>query len=77
MEKELKFNQCQDCGCPGAKLVIEDWGSRCLIVKCPYCGRKGVPFPKPSRGDGKTITRIILMIASWNAYNRENKEVLA
>ena len=45
MQKELKFNQCQDCGCPGAQLTIVSWDENLAQVKCPYCGRKGSVFP--------------------------------
>lgn len=72
MEK-LKFNQCQDCGCTGAQLVIEDWDDRYAVVVCPYCKRRGAPFLKPARGQTKGFPSPLLAIASWNSYNRDNE----
>lgn len=70
----LKFNQCQDCGCPGGQLAIMRWGENLAQVQCPYCGRKGSVFPI-KRGMTKG-TPNTLAIASWNSYNRENEEGL-
>lgn len=79
MEKELKFNQCQDCGCPGAKVVIkrlnydsveyENW-----VAQCPCCGRRSDPFVI-ARGMTK-YTPLSFAIEKWNMRNRENKEGL-
>lgn len=74
MSKEVVFNQCQDCGCPGAKIIIEWRDDNLVVPKCPYCGRKGVPFVI-ARGMTKG-TPLILAAESWNICNRENKEGL-
>lgn len=73
--KELKLNQCQDCGCQGAQLKIEYCDEDMMVVKCPYCGRKGVPF-RVARGMAK-YTPMTVAINSWNPYNRANEEGLA
>lgn len=74
MEKQLKFNQCQDCGCPGAKIIIEWQDANLAVPKCPCCGRKGVPFVI-ARGMAKG-TPLTLAAESWNINNRENEEGL-
>ena len=70
MEKELKFNQCQDCGCPGAKLEVDEFGVFLARISCPYCGRKGLVFPTACGCVDK------MAVLSWNPYNIENKEGL-
>lgn len=70
----LKLNQCQDCGCPGAQLIIELLEDNYMQVKCPYCGRRGNIFVI-SRCNVKS-TPYSAAEKSWNPYNRENKEGL-
>lgn len=71
---KIKLNQCQDCGCPGAQLIVDMLDDNAMQVRCPYCGRKGSVFII-TRGNTK-FTPFSLMEASWNPYNRENKEGL-
>lgn len=74
MEKVLKLNQCQDCGCPGAKLIIEVYDDSSMAVKCPYCGRKGKTFVMARKMAKSTPWK--LAEVTWNPYNRDNKEGL-
>ena len=81
--KKIKLNQCQDCGCPGSRLLVNNYMDGSEELECPYCGRKGRRFwgPKSARGNGKvllsTIVHIKLLCNSWNPYNRANEEGLA
>lgn len=72
---KINLNQCQDCGCPGAQLIIDLLEDNWMRVRCPYCGRKGMRF---------NLSRIypevapeLLIETSWNSYNTDNKEGLA
>lgn len=80
---KLKLNQCQDCGCPGSKLLVNNYMDGSEEVECPYCRRKGKRFlgPKSARGNGKVLLSMIvhmkLLCDSWNSINRVNEEGIA
>lgn len=75
MEKELKFNQCQDCGCPGAQIIIDQRLDNTMAAECPYCKRKSDFFKFDVRGD--LLKTFVDILENWNFYNRSNKEGLA
>jgi len=78
-----KLNQCQDCGCPGGKIVIRTapfprprgWAKQTYYwMECPYCGRS----TKPVIGSKPVLHLIDLRLrGDWNMANRDNKEGLA
>ena len=72
--KKLKFNQCQDCGCPGNQLIIISRADGMGVVQCPCCRRTSVPFVIDA--GAPVEDNIILAVESWNINNRENKEGL-
>ncbi len=81
--KKMKLNQCQDCGCPGSRLLVNNYMDGSEELECPYCGRKGKRFlgPKSARGNSKVLLSMIvhmkLLCNSWNSINRDYKEGLA
>lgn len=76
MEKELKFNQCQDCGCPGAQILIEQRLDGTMAAACPYCKRRS-DFLKVDVVKDDLLDVFVRILNNWNSHNRENKEGLA
>ena len=68
---KIKLNQCQDCGCPGAQLIVDLLEDNWMQVRCPYCNRKGTRFNLSMRYP--KVDPELLMETSWNSYNRENR----
>jgi len=73
MEKLPRFNQCQDCGCPGAQIMIDQRLDNTMAARCPYCGRRS-DFLDANGDLSEVFTNIV---ENWNSLNRENKEGLA
>ena len=74
MKKKVKFNQCQDCGCTGAQLMLITLADNTGVVSCPYCKRRGVPYILGKYGADPAIE---VIVESWNIRNRNNEEGLA
>ncbi len=83
--KELKLNQCQDCGCNGSKIELIDTAGFIAMrgrgksprwaFSCPYCRRTAEPIIITSSDQiGRAIP---VLIDRWNAINRKNEEGLA
>ena len=73
MKKKVKFNQCQDCGCPGGQLMLITLADNTGVVSCPYCKRRGVPYILDEYGYAPEK----VIVESWNIRNRDNEEGLA
>lgn len=74
MKKKVKFNQCQDCGCTGAQLMLVAFASNEGAVICPYCRRHGAHYALGKYGADPAIE---VIVESWNIRNRDNEEGLA
>lgn len=72
MEKLLRFNQCQDCGCPGAQIIIEQRLDNTMAARCPYCSKRSEFFD----ANGDLLEVFINIVENWNSLNHENKEGL-